>query len=248
MNMALLRKHISIIFLGKIPMHKTFLLVSFNVGINVLYLCSSSSGFVSVSYSSTFISMVHIKPLSSFTSMFLTTFSISEIEAPEILILFLFREFRRTNSLFIFLIIDVPTTMVSFSDSSTSSTENGFEMGICKLVVGFGLVPFLTRDKPFGSRDLSAPLPNETFLVKVGLVLLLSRWKSVGFSDLSSLFPGLWLLSIVVPKVMYGSEAWSLNAKERSDLEVFEMKGLRSMCGVSKRGRVRNVRIRERCG
>ena len=36
--------------------------------------------------------------------------------------------------------------------------------------------------------------------------------------------------------------------KERNDLEVFEMKGLRSMCGVSLRDRVRNVRIREICG
>ena len=40
--------------------------------------------------------------------------------------------------------------------------------------------------------------------------------------------------SIVVPKVMYGSETWSLNAKERNDLEAFEMKGWRSMCGVNK--------------
>src|SRR5215469_2440652 len=126
--------------------------------------------------------------------MFLTTFSISEIEAPVILILFLFRGFRRTNSLFIFLIIDVPTIMVSFSDSSTSSTENGFETGIWKLAVGFGLVPFLTREKPFGSWGLLAPLPKETFLVRVGLVLLLSRWKSVGFSDFLSLIPGLRLL------------------------------------------------------
>ena len=54
--------------------------------------------------------------------------------------------------------------------------------------------------------------------------------------------------SIVVPKVMYGNETWSLNAKERNNLEVFEMKGLRSMCGLSIRDRVRNVRIRERCG
>src|SRR5215470_6562982 len=136
--------------------------------------------------------MVHIKPLSSFTSMFLTTFSKSEVEAPVILIFFLLR--GRTNLLFIFLIIDVPTTMVSFSDSSTSSTENGFETGIWKLAVGFGLVPFLTKVKPFGSWGLSAPLPSKTFLVKAGLVLLLSRWKSVGFSDLLSLFPGLRLL------------------------------------------------------
>src|SRR5215469_12569049 len=190
-NMALLRKRISIVFLGKISIHKTFLLLSFNVRISVLYLCKSSSGFVSVSYSSSVPHMVHIKSLSSFTSMFLTTFSISEIEAPVILIIFLFRGFRRTNSLFIFLIIDV---MVSFSDSSTSSTENGFETGIWKLADGFGLVPFLTREKSFGSWGLSAPLPNETFLVRVGLVLLLSRWKLVGFSDFLSLFPGLRLL------------------------------------------------------
>src|SRR5215469_6208599 len=54
--------------------------------------------------------------------------------------------------------------------------------------------------------------------------------------------------SIVVPKVMYVSETWSLNAKKINDLEVFEMKGLRSMCGVSIRDRVRNVRTREICG
>src|SRR5215469_3803465 len=54
--------------------------------------------------------------------------------------------------------------------------------------------------------------------------------------------------SIVVPKVMYGSESWFLNAKERSDLEVFEMKGLRNMCGITIRDRIRNERIRERCG
>jgi len=54
--------------------------------------------------------------------------------------------------------------------------------------------------------------------------------------------------SIVVPKVLYGSETWCLNAKEKNDLEVFEMKGLRSMCGLTIRDRVRNERIRERCG
>src|SRR5215469_18423118 len=43
--------------------------------------------------------------------------------------------------------------------------------------------------------------------------------------------------SIAVPKVMYGSESWSLNTKERSDLEVFKMKGLRSMCGITIRER-----------
>ena len=50
--------------------------------------------------------------------------------------------------------------------------------------------------------------------------------------------------SVVIPKVMYGSEVWGLNAKERYSLEVFEMKGLRSMCGISLRDRIRNDRIR----
>src|SRR5215469_10080164 len=54
--------------------------------------------------------------------------------------------------------------------------------------------------------------------------------------------------SIVVPKMMYGSESWRLNARERSDLEVFEMKGLKSMCGITIRDRIRNERIREICG
>src|SRR5215469_9818183 len=36
--------------------------------------------------------------------------------------------------------------------------------------------------------------------------------------------------------------------RKRNDLEVIEMKSLRSMCGVTIRDRVRNVRIRERCG
>ena len=53
--------------------------------------------------------------------------------------------------------------------------------------------------------------------------------------------------SVVVPKVMYGSELWVLSAKERKALEVFEMKGLRSMCGIRVSDRIRNERIRERC-
>src|SRR5215469_11704513 len=51
----------------------------------------------------------------------------------------------------------------------------------------------------------------------------------------------------VVLKVMYGSELWVLSAKERKALEVFEMKGLRSMCGIRVSDRIRNERIRERC-
>src|SRR5215469_16575957 len=50
---------------------------------------------------------------------------------------------------------------------------------------------------------------------------------------------------VVVPKIMYGSEVWVLNADDRHRLEVFEMRSLRNMCGVTLRDRVRNVRIRE---
>src|SRR5215469_10362862 len=54
--------------------------------------------------------------------------------------------------------------------------------------------------------------------------------------------------SMVITKVMYGYEGWVLNADDRHRLEVFEMKGLRNMCGVTRRDRIRNVRIREWCG
>ena len=50
-----------------------------------------------------------------------------------------------------------------------------------------------------------------------------------------------------VPVVMCGSEVWRLNARKRKKVEVFEMKGLRAVCGISRRERVRNVRIRELC-
>src|SRR5215469_18749057 len=53
--------------------------------------------------------------------------------------------------------------------------------------------------------------------------------------------------SVVIPKVMYGCETWVLNADDIHRLRVFEIKRLRSMCGVSLRDRVRNDWIRERC-
>ena len=54
--------------------------------------------------------------------------------------------------------------------------------------------------------------------------------------------------SVVVSKIMYDCEAWCLNENDRHNLEVFEMKELRNMCGVSKRDGIRNVRIREMSG
>ena len=43
-----------------------------------------------------------------------------------------------------------------------------------------------------------------------------------------------------LPTVMYGSESWGIKVTERQKLNVFEMKCLRSMTGVSRLDRVRN--------
>ena len=53
---------------------------------------------------------------------------------------------------------------------------------------------------------------------------------------------------VVVSTVMYGSESWGMKVNERQKLNVFEMKCLRSMTGVSRLDRVRNEVVRARTG
>ena len=53
---------------------------------------------------------------------------------------------------------------------------------------------------------------------------------------------------VVVPTVMHGSELWGMKVTERQKLNVFEMKCLRSMTGVSRLDRVRNEAVRARTG
>ena len=53
---------------------------------------------------------------------------------------------------------------------------------------------------------------------------------------------------VVVPTVMYGSELWGMNVNEGQKLNVFEMKCLRSMTGVSQLDRIRNEEMRARKG
>ena len=53
---------------------------------------------------------------------------------------------------------------------------------------------------------------------------------------------------VIVPTVMYGSELWGMKVSERQRVNVFEMKCLRSMTGISRLERVRNERVRERAG
>ena len=54
--------------------------------------------------------------------------------------------------------------------------------------------------------------------------------------------------SMAVPTVLYGCGAWTVNNEVRKKLEVLEIYGLRMICGVSRRQKVRNVTIRQRCG
>ena len=53
---------------------------------------------------------------------------------------------------------------------------------------------------------------------------------------------------VVVPTVMYGSELWGLKVSERQKLNVFEMRCLRSMTGISLMDRTRNEIVRARAG
>ena len=53
---------------------------------------------------------------------------------------------------------------------------------------------------------------------------------------------------VVVPTVTYGSELWGMKVSERRRLNVFEMKCLRSMVGVTRMDRLRNEEVRERTG
>ena len=53
---------------------------------------------------------------------------------------------------------------------------------------------------------------------------------------------------VIVPTVTYGSECWGMKVSERRKLNVFEMRCLRSMAGVSRMDRVRNEVVRQRTG
>ena len=56
------------------------------------------------------------------------------------------------------------------------------------------------------------------------------------------------LESMFVPTGLYECGVWFWNESVRRRLEVIEMKALRMICGVRRRDRVRNERVREMCG
>ena len=51
---------------------------------------------------------------------------------------------------------------------------------------------------------------------------------------------------VIVLTALYGAETWGLRESERKKLNVFKMRCLRSMIGVTQRDRVQNTVIRER--
>ena len=52
----------------------------------------------------------------------------------------------------------------------------------------------------------------------------------------------------IVPTALYGAEAWGMRSAERRNVNVLEMKCLRSLVGVSRMDRVRNEEVRSRAG
>jgi hypothetical protein len=67
--------------------------------------------------------------------------------------------------------------------------------------------------------------------------------RTLGMEAKRGLYEG-----VVVPTVLYGAEAWGVRAEERRRLNVFEMKCLRSMAGVTLRDRITNDVVRIRTG
>ena len=53
---------------------------------------------------------------------------------------------------------------------------------------------------------------------------------------------------VIVPKALYGAEAWGVRCAERRKVNVLEMKCLRRLVGVSQMDRVRNEEVRRRAG
>ena len=53
---------------------------------------------------------------------------------------------------------------------------------------------------------------------------------------------------VILPKALYGAEAWRMRSAVRRKVNVLEMKCLRSLVGVSQMDRVKNLEVRRRAG
>ncbi len=73
-----------------------------------------------------------------------------------------------------------------------------------------------------------------------GMKSVLSN-RALGINIKRRLYKG-----IVVPTALYGAEMWNVRQDERKRLDVFELRCLRSMVGVTRMERVRNEDVRQR--
>ena len=75
-----------------------------------------------------------------------------------------------------------------------------------------------------------------------GLKSLLSN-RGLGIKAKKSLYE-----RVIVPKALYGEEAWGMRSAERRKVNVLEMKCLKSLVGVSRMDIVKNEEVRRRAG
>ncbi len=67
--------------------------------------------------------------------------------------------------------------------------------------------------------------------------------RTLGMNAKRKLYEG-----VVVPKALFGAETWNVRESERNRLDVFEMRCLKSMVGVTRMDRVRNEKVRRQAG
>ena len=71
--------------------------------------------------------------------------------------------------------------------------------------------------------------------------LLITR--GLGIKDKKCLYEG-----VIVPTALYGAEAWAMRSAERRNVNVLELKCLRSLVGVSRMDRVWNEEVSRKYG
>ncbi len=63
--------------------------------------------------------------------------------------------------------------------------------------------------------------------------------RALGMNAKRRLYEG-----VVAPTALYGAETWNVRESERNRLDVFEMRCLRSMVGVTRMNRMKNEEVR----
>ena len=81
---------------------------------------------------------------------------------------------------------------------------------------------------------------NEGYRAWRGLKSVLSN-RGLGIKANKCLYEG-----AIVPRTLYGAEAWGVRSADRRTVNILEMKCLRSMVGASRMDKVRNEEARRR--